>query len=110
MRFLWLAVALVAGMAFAGASAWAAKTKTLSGKLGKIEGHRLTVQKPGLFSSTAVEVEMDKSTRVTGQLAPGMHVKIRYREEHGRKIAVEIQAWPEYASKQARRAAGQLAH
>jgi hypothetical protein len=110
MRFRSVVLLLAAGLLFSVAPAQGAKTKTLSGKLAKVEGHHLTVEKPGLFSSSTVEIEMDNMTKLNGQLAPGMHVKIRYREESGRKIALEIYTWPEYPSKQARRAAGQLSH
>ncbi len=105
-----LALALLAGLVFSAAPARAAKTRTLSGTLAKVEGRRLTVRKPGLFSSSTVEIEIDKATKVIGQLAPGLRVRIRYREEGGRKVALEIKAWPEYAGKQARRAAGQISH
>jgi hypothetical protein len=99
-----------AGLAFSVVPAGAAGTKTLSGKLRKVEAGLLTVEKPGLVSSSTVEIETDKATRVTGQLAPGMHVKIRYREQNGRRIALTVRTWPEHPSRQARRAAGQLAH
>jgi hypothetical protein len=110
MRSSWFLFALAAGLAFAATPARGARTKTISGRLSKVEGNRLTVRKPGLFSSSTVEIEMDKASKISGQLVPGVHVKIHYREESGHKIAVEVQAWPEYADKQARRAAGQLSH
>jgi hypothetical protein len=101
---------LAAGLLFSDVSARAAGTKTLSGKLRKVEASALTVRTSGMLSSSTVEIEMDKATRVTGQLAPGLRVKIRYREENGRKLALTVRTWPAHASRQARRAAGQLAH
>jgi hypothetical protein len=50
---------------------------------------------------------------VTGELAQGMHIKVKYREEQGgkgsekaavRRIATEIQTWPESASRDDRKA------
>ena len=82
-------------------------TKTISGKLRSVKGNVLTVQKKGLASSSLVEIEMDDKTRVTGQVAQGMHVKVKYRGEGDRRIALEIEAWPEHASKAAREASKQ---
>lgn len=96
-----------------------AAPKTLSGKLRAVHGDRLTVQKSNLFGVSNVEVEMTTKTKVHGQLAPGMHVKIKYREEKSgdsrghagkekaatRRIATEIEAWPEFATKSDRKAA-----
>jgi hypothetical protein len=82
-------------------------TKTVSGKLRAIHENVLTIESPGLFSARTVEVEMNSATQKSGQLAPGMYVKVRYREEGSRKIALEISTRPEYASKAAKKAAAQ---
>lgn len=82
-------------------------TKTVSGKLRAIHENTLTIENPGLFSASTVEIEMNDATKKSGQLAPGVHVKVKYREEGGRKIALEITARPEYASKAAKKAATQ---
>ncbi len=109
VRALWLttsAVLLFAALAAAGG------TKSLSGKLRRVEGDVLTIEKKGLLSSSLVSVILEKDTKVTGQLAPGMHVQVKYREEKDpdapgklRKVAVQIEARPEYATKDAREAA-----
>jgi hypothetical protein len=91
-----------------------AATKTVSGKLRRIEGSLLTVQKPGLVRASFVEIYLDGNTKKSGQVVQGMHVKVKYREEpdpdapgQKRKVAVEIEARPEHASKTAREAAKQ---
>jgi hypothetical protein len=99
-----------AALLFFAVPAGAAGTKTLSGKIVKVEAGALTVRKSGLLSSSTVEIEMDKATKVTGELAAGLLVKIRYREENGRKLALAVRTWPAHASRQARRAADQVAH
>jgi len=100
-----LAGALV--LMLAGSLALADRTKSLSGKLRRVEGNVLTVVKKGLGSSSLVEVEYDEKTRVVGQLVPGMILKIKYREEavEGgtvRRVATQIEAVPDHASKAAR--------
>ena len=84
-------------------------TKSVTGQLKSITGKTLQIQKIGLLKKNAgvVEIEMDDATKVTGQLVPGVHTKVKYREENGKKIAVEIEARPEYASKEAKKAAEQ---
>jgi hypothetical protein len=82
-------------------------TKTVAGRLRAIHENVLTIESPGLFSARTVEVEMSGATQKSGQLAPGMYVKVRYHEEGGRKVALEISARPEYASKAAKKAAAQ---
>jgi hypothetical protein len=96
---------LLLACSFAVAST-AADTKTLSGVLHTVKGKVITVQKIGLFSksSNSIAIELDEATKTTGELAPGMHIKVKYREEGGRKIAVEIETKPEYASKEAKQA------
>ncbi len=88
----------------------AEKTKTLSGKVRSVEGKVITIKKSGLVSTSEVQVELTDATKTTGQVAPGMHVKVKYREEKNadgetRRIAVEIAARPEYASKEAKKLA-----
>ena len=89
--------------------ALADSTKSLSGKLRKIEGNVLIVVKKGLGGSNLAEVEYDEKTRVVGQLLPGMMLKIKYREEPGeagavRRVATQIEAVPDRATKAAREA------
>ena len=96
-----LAAMLLALAAFAG------DTKSLSGKVRSVQGNVVVVKKSGLIGSSEVQIEMNDETKKTGQVAPGMHVKVKYREEKAadggtRRIAVEIEARPEYASKKAR--------
>jgi hypothetical protein len=86
-------------------------TKTISGKLQKVKDNVLTVQKT--IGGGVVEIEMDDHTKVKGQVAQGLHAKIKYREEAApggkgepRRIAVEIETQPNFASKQAKEAAG----
>jgi len=90
------------------------KIKTVSGKLRRIDGNVLTIVKRGLMDDSFLEVEMDDSTKKTGQVVQGMHVKVKYREvrdpedkDNVRRIAVEIEARPEFASKDAKKAAKQ---
>jgi hypothetical protein len=84
-------------------------TKSVTGQLKGIKGKTLEIQKIGLLKKNAgvVEIEMDDATKVSGQLVPGVHTKVKYREENGKKIAIEIEARPEYASKEAKKAAEQ---
>jgi hypothetical protein len=82
------------------------RTKSVSGKLRSINDNVMVIQKRGMVSDSTVEIAMDDQTKKTGQVVPGMHVKVKYREEKdGRKVAVEIQAEPEFASKTAKEAA-----
>jgi hypothetical protein len=94
---------------FAATAAVADGTKSISGQLKSIKDKTLAIQKIGLLSKSAdaIEIEMDDATKVTGQLVPGVHIKVKYREQDGRKMAIEIEARPEYASKEAKKAAEQ---
>jgi hypothetical protein len=84
----------------------APRTKNVTGKLRSVQGNLLVIQKRGLVSDSTIEIEMDDATKKTGQVVPGMRVKVKYREEKdGRKVAVEIKAEPEAASKKAKEAA-----
>ncbi len=98
---------ILAGLA--ATAAVADGTKSVSGQLKSIKGKTLEIQKIGLLKRNAgvVEIEMDDGTKVTGQLVPGVHTKVKYREEKDKKIAIEIEARPEYASKEAKKAAEQ---
>lgn len=103
-------LALVAAVLFIAQPVNGEKTKTLSGKVRAVKENRMVVQKSGLLSESEVEIELTDTTKKTGQLAPGMHVKVKYREEktpagETRRIALEIAARPEYASKEAKRLA-----
>ena len=96
-----LVLALTAGLALADS------TKSLSGKLHRVEGNVLSVVKKSLGGSSLVEVEYNDKTRVVGQLVPGMILKIKFREEPGeggtvRRVATQIEAVPAHASKTAR--------
>jgi len=102
LGLLWVAPAVAGG------------TKTVSGKLRGVRDNVLTIEKKGLLRASDVEIEMNDATKKTGQIVPGMHVKVRYREENVpgksgqvRKVAVEVEAWPEFASKTAKEAAKQ---
>lgn len=86
----------------------AGRTKTVSGKLRSVKENVLTLQIARLVSESEMQIEMDEATKKTGEIIPGVHAKIRYREAEGRKIAVEIVTRPEYASKTAREAAKHL--
>jgi hypothetical protein len=88
-------------------------TKSVSGRLRKVAGNVLTLQKTGLGGSNLMEIEMDEHTKVKGQVAQGWHAKIKYREEAApggkgepRRVALEIETEPEHATKQAKEAAG----
>ena len=90
------------------------KVKSVTGKLRRVDGNVLTIVKRGLMDDSFLEVEMDDSTKKTGQVVQGMHVKVKYREvrdpedkDNVRRIAVEIEARPEFASKDAKKAAKQ---
>lgn len=84
----------------------APRMKTVTGKLRAVKENVLVIEKRGLVSSSTVEIEMDTATKKVGQVVPGMRVKVKYREEKdGKKVAVEIEARPEYASKTAKKAA-----
>lgn len=108
-RRLFLVFLAALGLVLAGGQPAAAeKTKSLSGKIRRVEGNRITIKKSGLISSKEVEVEMTDATKKRGQIAPGMHIKVKYREEktaggETRLIAVEVEARPEYASKDAKK-------
>ncbi len=106
-RMAWLALL---GL-LAAAPAVAGGTKTASGKLRTVRDNVLVIEKKGFVRSGDIEIEMDNATKKTGQVVPGMHVKVKYREEdqagHVRRIATEVEAWPEFASKTAREAAKQ---
>lgn len=101
---------LLAGLAvlFTGPSAHGEKLKSLSGKIRRVEGNRITIKKSGLVRSSEVTVEMTDDTKQHGQVAAGMHIEVKYREEKDDKgetrlIAVEIETRPEYASKAAKK-------
>ncbi|MGH9815233.1 MAG: hypothetical protein ACRD5F_13895 [Candidatus Acidiferrales bacterium] len=101
----WLALA--AAVLFIALPVNSEKTKTLSGKVRSLKENRMVVQKSGLLNESEVVVELTDTTKKTGQVAPGMHVKVKYREEktpagETRRVAVEIAARPEYASKEAK--------
>jgi hypothetical protein len=88
-------------------------TKSVSGKLRRVVGNVLTLQKAGRGGSNLMEIEMDEHTKVKGQVAQGWHAKIKYREEAApggkgepRRIAVEIETEPDHASKLAKEAVG----
>jgi hypothetical protein len=97
------------GLALAGATPlFAEKTKSLSGKIRRVEGNLITIKKSGLVGSKEVEVHLTDDTKKHGQIAPGMHIKVKYREEktaegETRLIAVEVEARPEFASKNAKK-------
>ena len=93
----------------------AQKTKNVSGKIRTVKENVLSLQKAGLVSESYVTIETDKDTKVKGQILPGLHIKAKYREldekdaaGEKRKVAVEIETRPEYASKEARKAAKQI--
>lgn len=87
------------------AAAVAGGTKTFTGQLKSVKDKVIAVQKIGLLSKSGkpVEFEMDDSTKVNGRLLPGMKVRITYREENGKKIAVEIESKPYYESKESKK-------
>jgi len=100
----------LAGMAIA-----AEKTQKLTGKIRAVKDNVLHIEKSGLVGESYVQVETTPATKVSGQLQPGLHITVKYREEgekdsegQRRKIAVEIETRPEFASKEARKAAKQL--
>ena len=102
---LWLLVVLLLTPAVFAA------TKTLSGRLREVKDNALTIQQDHLLNSSMIQVEINDQTKVTGELAQGMHIKVKYREEREgkgpekvRRIAMEIQTWPESASKEDRKA------
>jgi hypothetical protein len=98
-------VALVAGAAPRSVEA-GPRTKNVTGKLRSVIDNVMVIQKRGMVSDSTVEIEMDEATKKIGQVVPGMRVKVKYREEKdGRKVAVEIRAEPEVASKTAKEAA-----
>ncbi len=106
-----LVLALLAGLALALAGSsplLAEKTKSLSGKIRRVEGNLITIKKSGLVGSSEVEVHLTDDTKKHGQIAPGMHIKVKYREEktaegETRLIALEVEARPEFASKNAKK-------
>jgi len=88
--------------------ALAEKTKSLSGKIRRVEGNLITIKKSGLVSSSEVDVHLTDDTKTHGQIAAGMHIKVKYREEktdsgETRLVAVEIETRPEFASKDAKK-------
>jgi hypothetical protein len=107
-----VALWLLAFLLLSAPAAFAA-TKTLSGKLREVKDNALTIEQDHMFNSSMIQVEMNGQTKVTGEIAQGMHIKVKYREEREgkgsektsvRRIAVEIQTWPESASKDDRKA------
>jgi len=99
--------ALAASVLFAPAAT--AGTKTISGKLRAVEEKILTIEEKKLLQVASVEVEIDSRTKVTGELVPGMMIKVKYREVAGentvRRIALQVKTWPEYSSRRDRKAA-----
>ena len=89
-------------------TAAAGGTKSFSGQLQSVKGKVLAIQKIGLFSKSSKSVlfEMDDATKVTGKLLPGMAIKVKYREEAGKKIAVEVETKPLYESKESKKLDG----
>jgi hypothetical protein len=79
----WATVALLLGLLVSGlwASAALAATKTLTGKLRAVDDKVLTIEEKKLLDTSVVEVEMDSQTKVTGELSPGLMIKVTYREE-----------------------------
>jgi len=109
-RLVYPVVALALAVPVALPAAGDGKVKTLSGKVRAVEENRLVVKKSGLFSADEMEFVLTDDTKKTGQLAPGMHVKLKYREEKTddgeiRRVVIEIEARPEYASKKAKKLA-----
>jgi hypothetical protein len=104
-----LALLVSLGLALLGSSPLLAeKTKSLSGKIRRVEGNLVTIKKSGLVKSSEVEIHLTDDTKKHGQIAPGMHIKVKYREEktaegESRLIAVEVEARPEFASKNAKK-------
>ena len=84
----------------------AGDTKSLTGTIYKVKDKTVTVRKNGMFSKNtdSIPIEIDDATKTTGQLAPGLYIKVKYREEGGKKIAVEIETRPQYASKKTKNA------
>jgi hypothetical protein len=102
-----------------------AGTKTLSGKLRDVQDKVLTIEEKKTLATALVEVEMDSRTKVTGELVPGMVIKLKYFEEKApaaaepagkndgetrdkeavRRIAIQVKTWPEYSSRRDRKAA-----
>lgn len=109
LRLITICVALL----FALAAVRAEKTKTVTGKLRSLKDNVMVIQKRGLVSDSSEIIEINDATKRIGQVVPGMHVKIKYREEapdadgNRRKIAIEIEARPEFATKEAKEAAKQ---
>ncbi|MGH9703164.1 MAG: hypothetical protein ACRD4K_07300 [Candidatus Acidiferrales bacterium] len=87
-------------------AAFAGDTKSLTGTIYKVKDKTVTVRKNSVWSKNtdSIPIEMDDATKTTGQLAPGLYIKVKYREEGGKKIAVEIETRPQYASKKAKNA------
>lgn len=112
MRKRITALAICAALLLA-CSIRAEKTKTITGKLRSIKDNVMVVEKSGLIGESSETIELTDSTKKTGQVIPGMRVKIKYREEapdaegKRRKIAVEIEARPQYADKKVKEAAKQ---
>ena len=112
LRKLCLA-ALMLGLC--GTAATAEKTRKLSGKIRSVKDNLITIEKAGLVGESSTEVLMNASTKVTGQIKPGLRITVKYVEGAGKdangerhKIAVEIETRPEYASKEAKKAAKHL--
>ncbi len=108
-------VTLVVCLLASGGAALAQKTKKLSGKIRTIDGNVLRIQKAGLVGESYAEVHTTSATKVSGQIKPGLHITVKYVEEgekdadgERKKVAVEIETRPEYASKEAKKAAKHL--
>lgn len=110
---LWRRIILMVLVGACLASATAAeKTKKLSGKIRSVQDNVISIEKAGLVSESIAQVSITSTTRITGQLKPGLRISVRYTEEgekndkgERRKVAVEIETRPEYASKEAKKAA-----
>lgn len=110
----WTAVALLLGLFAAAVLAPVARagTKTLTGKLREVDDKVLIIEEKKLLETNSVQVEVDGQTKVTGELVPGMMIKVTYREDAkagdkdaARRIATKIKTWPEYSSRRDRKAA-----
>ncbi|GEM_PF-6115545 len=106
---------MMALMAAPLASPVEAGKKSLTGKIRSYKEGMLRVEKAGLVGESYVEIEVTEQTKVKGQLLPGLHIKVKYNEiaakdarGERRRVALEIETRPVYASKQAKKAAEQL--
>lgn len=107
-------MALGAALLLAGLPALAGSKKSVTGKIRSYQDGVVRIEKAGLVGESYVEIEVNDKTKVKGQLLPGLRAKVKYLEEDPggggvrRRVALEIETRPEYASKQAKKAAEQL--